>query len=246
MLHRYQVDAATKLVGGMDYTFALRGDGQIPTQIVVAAEQRRALAAVLATLKPEALALPESLLKIIPPRPPEYERGREHFKIRTYPAFDALAPAEAAAQHTLQFLFNPERAQRLVEFHARDKMNPGFEEVLGTVLEATWKAPHGTGYAGQIDNVVDDVALYDLMALAANEKASDEVRSVAAFNLHGLKDWLDSPASAAVGDPAHVFFASKQIEQFEKDPKRPDLTPPADPPDGPPIGAIGDADDDWW
>jgi hypothetical protein len=246
MLHRYQVDAATKLVGGMDYTFALRGDGQIPTQIVVAAEQRRALAAVLATLKPEALALPESLLKIIPPRPPEYERGREHFKIRTYPAFDALAPAEAAAQHTLQFLFNPERAQRLVEFHARDKMNPGFEEVLGTVLEATWKAPHGTGYAGQIDNVVDDVALYDLMALAANEKASDEVRSVAAFNLHGLKDWLDSPASAAVGDPAHVFFASKQIEQFEKDPKRLDLTPSADPPDGPPIGAIGDADDDWW
>jgi hypothetical protein len=113
-------------------------------------------------------------------------------------------------------------------------------------LEATWKAPHGTGYAGQIDNVVDDVALYDLMVLAANEKASDEVRSVAAFNLHGLKEWLDSPASGTVGDPAHVFFASKQIEQFEKDPKRLDLTPSADPPDGPPIGAIGDADDDWW
>jgi len=243
MLHRYQVEAASKLVGGMDYTFALRGDGQTPTQIVAAAEQRRALAAVLATLKPEALALPESLLKIIPPRPPEYERGREHFKIRTYPAFDALAPAEAAAQHTLQFLFNPERAQRLVEFHARDKTNPGLEEVLGAVLEATWKAPHGTRYAGQIDNVVDDVALYDLMALAINEKASDEVRSVAAANLHALRGWLDSPASGTVGDPAHVFFAAKQIEQFEKDPKRLDLTPPAEPPDGPPIGAIGDADD---
>src|SRR6202043_1152358 len=71
MLHRYQVEAASKLVGGMDYTFALRGDGQIPTQIVAASEQRRALAGVLATLKPDALALPESLLKIIPPRPPE-------------------------------------------------------------------------------------------------------------------------------------------------------------------------------
>ena len=245
MLHRYQVEAASKLVGGMDYTFALRGDGQTPTQIVAASEQRRALAAVLATLKPEALALPESLLKIIPPRPPEFERGREHFKIRTYPAFDALAPAEAATQHTLQFLFDPQRAQRLVEFHARDKTNPGLEEVLGTVLEASWKALHGTGYAGQIDNVVDNVALYDLMALAANEKASDEVRSVAAANLHALKEWLDSPASGTVGDPAHVFFASKQIEQFEKDPKRLDLTPPAEPPDGPPIGAIGDADDIW-
>src|SRR5438477_30819 len=81
MLHRYQVEAASKLVGGMDYTFALRGDGQMPTQIVAPAEQRRALAAVLATLKPDVLALPEPLLKMIPPRPPDYERGREHFKI---------------------------------------------------------------------------------------------------------------------------------------------------------------------
>ena len=104
MFHRYQVEAASKLVGGMDYTFALRGDGEVPTQIVAPAEQRRALAAVLATLKPEALALPESLLKIIPPRPPEYPRDREDFKIHTSPAFDALAPAESAAQHTLQFL----------------------------------------------------------------------------------------------------------------------------------------------
>src|SRR2546429_8929603 len=93
MLHRYQVEATSKLVGGMDYTFALRGDGQTATQIVAPAEQRRALAAVLATLKPDVLALPEPLLAMIPPRPPDYERGREHFKIRTSPAFDALAPS---------------------------------------------------------------------------------------------------------------------------------------------------------
>jgi len=246
MLHRYQVEAASKLVGGMDYTFALRGDGQTPTQIVAAGEQRRALAAVLATLKPEALELPESLLKMIPPRPPEYDRGREHFKIRTYPAFDALAPAEAAAQHTLQFLFNPERAERLVEFHARDKANPSLEEVFDAVLAATWKAPQGSGYAAEINKVVDDVALYDLMALAANERASDEVRATATLQLHTLKGWLDSASGTRSDfDKAHAFFASRQIEQFEKDPKRLDMAPPAEPPDGPPIGAIGDADDDW-
>src|SRR5271170_4501335 len=143
MYHRYQVEAASKLVGGMDYTFALRGDGEVPTRIVAPAEQRRALAAVLSTLKPETLALPESLLKIIPPRPPEYPRDREDFKIHTSPAFDALAPAESAAQHTLQFLFNPERAARLIEFHARNTANPGLNDVLDAVLNATWKAPHG-------------------------------------------------------------------------------------------------------
>jgi hypothetical protein len=243
MLHRYQVEAASKLIGGMDYTFALRGDGQTATQIVAAAEQRRALAAVLATLKPEALELPESLLKIIPPRPPEYERGREDFKIRTYPAFDALAPAEAAAQHTLQFLFNPERAERLVEFHARDKANPSLEEVLDAILAATWKASHGNGYAAELSIVVDDVALYDLMALATNDKASDDVRAIASLKLRELKEWLSGPQAPVISEKAHMFFASTRIEQFEKDPKRLDLTPPAEPPDGPPIGSL---DDEGW
>src|SRR5207245_10961259 len=134
-------------------------------------DQGRALAAVLATLRPSALALPESLLRMIPPRPPEYQRGREHFKIHTSPTFDALAPAEAAAQHTLQFLFNTERAARLVEFHARNAENPSLEEVIDAILAATWKAPHGTGYSAEIARSTDGVMLYDLMTLSANERA---------------------------------------------------------------------------
>src|SRR5260370_27437129 len=160
----------------MDYTFALRGDGEVPTKIVAAAEQRRALAAVLATLTPSVLALPESLLTIIPPRPPDYERGREHFKIHTGPAFDALAPAEEAAQHTLQFLFNAERAARLVEFHARDAANPGLQEVLDAIVAASWKAPHAAGYAGEVARTVGSVVLYDLLSLAVNYHAHTEVQ----------------------------------------------------------------------
>src|SRR6266699_1675183 len=208
LVHRYQVEATSKLVGGMDYTFALRGDGQSPTQIVAPAEQRRALAAVLATLKPEVLALPEPLLKMIPPRPPDYERGREHFKIRTSPAFDALAPAEAAAQHTLQFLFNPERAARLVEFHARNAENPGLQEVLEAILAATWKTPHDEGYKGQIANAVDMVVLSDLMALSANDHASDEVRAIARLELDELHGWLNAPPG---GSPADIRSGARLL-----------------------------------
>src|SRR5438094_3503788 len=141
MYHRYQVEAAAKLVGGEDYTFSLRGKGDKNPQIIAPDEQKRALYAVLDTLKPENLALPESLLKLIPPRPPGYARTREDFRIRTFPTFDALAPAEAFANHVSDFLLNQERAARLVEFHARDPRNPGFDEVLNKILEATWKAP---------------------------------------------------------------------------------------------------------
>jgi hypothetical protein len=70
-----------------------------------------------------------------------------------------LAPAEGAAQHSLQFLFNPERAARLVEFHARNENNPGREELLDSVLNATWKAPHAKGYYGEIAQAVDNVVL---------------------------------------------------------------------------------------
>ncbi len=237
MLHRYQVEAATKFVGGMDYTFAVRGDGEVPTKIVAPAEQRRALAAVLATLKPSALVLPEPLLEMIPPRPPEYERGREHFKIRTSPAFDALAPAEEAAQHTLQFLFNPERAARLVQFHARDAANPGLQEVLDAIVAATWKAPRAVGYASEVARTVDDVVLYDLLSLALNDHAATQVRAVASREAEQLKGWLNANKSAGdASQQAHLTYAAAQIEQFQKDPKKLELTAPAEPPDGPPIG----------
>ena len=101
---------------------------------------------MLDTLKPESLALPESLLRLIPPRPPGYPRTRENFRIRTSPNFDALAPPEAIANHVSDFLLNQERAARLVEFHARDARYPGFGEVLDKILAATWKAPISTGY----------------------------------------------------------------------------------------------------
>ena len=243
LLHRYQVEAASKWVGGMDYTFALRGDGEVPTKIVAPAEQRRALDAVLLTLSPSALSLPEPLLAMIPPRPPDYERGREHFKTHTSPAFDALAPAEAAARHTLQFLFNPERAARLVEFHARDAANPGLAEVLGTILARTWQAPRPSGYPGEIARVVDSVVLYDLLELATNERATSQVRALASAEVNRLKAWLTT-AQASASDPeqkAHLAYAAMQIEQFQRDAKNLNLVAPSEPPDGPPIGD----DEDW-
>jgi hypothetical protein len=243
MLHRYQVEAASKLIGGVDYSFAVRGDGQVATRPVGAADQRRALAAVLATISPDALALPEPLLALIPPRPPSYPRGREHFKVRTSPVFDALAPAEAAAQHTLQFLFAPERAARLIEQHARNADSPGLDELLAAIVSATWKARRAPGLRGEIARVVDQIALFELMALSRNERASPQTRALATAELVALKAWLAAAATRA-RDPAeraHLAYAEQQIAELQKDPRQVPL-PPATPPDGPPIGsALGNA-----
>src|SRR6266550_1842071 len=242
MYHRYQLEAAAKLVGGEDYTFSLRGKGDRSPQIISPEEQRRALGAVLETLKPEALALPESLLQMIPPRPSGYPRTREDFRIRTSPNFDALAPAEAIADHVSGFLLNQERATRLVEFHARDPRYPGLIEVVDKILTATWKAPAAVGYPGEIQHTVNMVVLGDLMSLAAGERSQNQVRAVAELKLEQLKNWLVTQRSLARDEnqKAFLFYAMQQIKRFQDDPKKMNLTRPQDPPDGQPIGM------DWW
>ena len=236
MLHRYQVEAASKLIGGVDYTFALRGDGQIPTTIVAPAEQRRALAAVLATLAPDALVLPEPLIARIPPRPPDYPRGREHWKIRTSPVFDALAPAEAAAQHTLAALLAPERAARLIEQHARNAASPGLDELLGAVVGATWKAKRAPGLRGEIGRVVDQVVLLDLIALARNPSASPQTRAIVDLELQALRRWAAAERSGDAAERAHLASVEQQLAELAREPQRLQVTP-ALPPDGPPIGS---------
>jgi hypothetical protein len=243
MLHRYQVEAAAKVVGAVDYSFALRGDALTPMKPVSPAEQRRALDAVLATLTPSALALPESLLRIIPPRPPDYPQTRENFRRRTSPAFDDLAPAEAAAVHTVSFLFDASRAARLVEYHAHDAQYPGFGEVLDRIFAATWKAPHASGYAAEIQRVVNETVLYDLMMLSADANAATQVRAIASLKLTELEKWLGGQMAGTQdeGWRAAYAFSADQIKRFQVDPKQFNLTRPTVPPDGMPIGS----DNDW-
>jgi hypothetical protein len=243
MYHRYQVEAAAKLIGGQDYTFSMRGKGDANPQIIAPQEQKRALYAVLDTLKPENLALPESLIKLIPPRPPGYPRTREDFRIRTSPSFDALAPAEAFANHVCDFLFNPERAARMVQFHALDERNnPPFGDVLDKILAETFRAPLRGEYGGEIQRTVNAVVLNELMGLAANERATNEVRAIAELKLDDLKTWATSQANGMrdQNQRAFLLYAANQIRRFQEDPKKMNLTKPNEPPDGQPIGT------DWW
>ena len=112
--HRYQTEAAAKEIGGLDYRYNVRGDDQKLPEIVDSADQRHALASVLKTLSPEMLTLPESLLKLLPPRTPGLPRTEESFPSDTGVTFDPVAVAESAADFTLGLVFNPERANRLV------------------------------------------------------------------------------------------------------------------------------------
>ena len=245
LYHRYQVEAAIKEIGGLDYTFALRGDGQKPAVPVSGAEQRRALEAVLHTLDPATLALPEAALKLIPPKPPFYQRDREDFHGHTGLTFDALAPAEAAANHVIGLLLNAERAARLVEGHAEDAQVPGLEEIIDRLLAATWKAPRTAGYPGEVGRTVDDVALEKLFLLAADEKAPPQVRAVASWKLEEFRKWSTAQATTDAAQREHLYYGAARIAQFQKNPKDWKPTPATEIPEGQPIGANPSALSPW-
>jgi len=244
-MHRYQLQAAAKSIAGTYYTYALRGDGQTPLTPVAPAEQRRALDAILGSLTPGALKLPESLLKIIPPRPDGFPRHRELFANHTAEVFDALAPAEAAAEIAFAVLFDPGRAARLVEQHARDPQQPGLDEVIDRVLDATWRKPAGADYAGEVQRTVNYSALAQLIDLFANPAATPQTKAIVGCKLQTLADALAkgvTSRSLPLVQRAHLLEGRRMIEDYFARPK--DYVPlkiPAPPP-GQPIGALLDCD----
>jgi hypothetical protein len=225
LLHRYQTEAATKVIGGVDYTYALRGDGQKIAEPVKPAEQRRALTAVLATLDPAELEIPERILALLPPLAFGYNATREQFKSRTGLTFDPVAAAESAANHTVGLLFHPERAGRLEQLAARVPGSPGFGEVMRAVLAKS--AVKKAGLQGEIQKAVRTVVMQHLMALAADESAQASARAIAMDGLLQMK--TDSPLAAAT------------IDRFLRDGKPPAMPKPLEPPPGQPIGC-----EDWF
>jgi hypothetical protein len=233
LMHRYQVEAAAKVLGGADYRFALRGDGQKIVEMVPAAEQARALETLLRTIRPETLTIPERLLSLLPPRAPGFQRTREDFRSRTGLTFDPLGAAEAAAAITIGLILNPERAGRLVEQHARNPEIAGLDEVIGKLISTTLRAAPQQGLNREIQRVVNSVVVYYLMALAADERATAQARAIAWRRLDMIAS-LQMPGDADT--EAHYNFLSARIKRFQENPKELPLPRPAEPPPGQPIG----------
>lgn len=239
LFHRYQLIAAAKVLGGLEYTYAVRGDNQTAADIVPAEDQRRALKSLLATLDPQALTLPENILHLIAPTAEGYQRDREMFQLRTAPAFDPLSAAETAATMTVNLILNPERDARLVEYHARDSKNPGFVEVADTLVDSTWKAKHDDSLSGEVRRAIDTIVLQRLMWLASNDQARVQVRAVATSEVESLRKWIGAELNR-VSDPAHkahLQFSLSQIKVFQQDPSKVKFTAPVQVPAGAPIGS---------
>lgn len=238
LAHRYQVEAVSKIVGGVNYSYAVRGDKQPRNEMIDDDDQREALEALLETLDPDFLAIPERVIESIPPQPIGYSRGRELFKIHTGLTFDPLGAAESSANNTLKFLLNPQRLARVVEQHARDSRRLSLYELMDEVLSAVRVDTKASAYEQEIARVTEKLAVQYMMRLAGDEDVMRQVAAVAWLKVDELEKRLEQ-LSGFTQDPnqlAHYTYLREQIARFKREPDTYEMPAAPELPDGSPIG----------
>ncbi len=232
LFHRYQVEATVKLIGGLDYYYKLRGDNQPNPEIVDAGTQRKALKEMMLAIDPKALAVPENLLDLIPTRPAGISSTRELFRGNTGPSLDALGIAETAANLPISLILNPQRANRLVEYGARDN-NLSLREVIDELIDNSWKKRKPNGYLGAVQDVVNHVVIKNLIALHASNQTNPVTKAIVAAKLMELNEMLFEKPDAV------AMQSVRMIESYLDDPEEFEIPRTLSAPPGSPIGSGG-------
>jgi hypothetical protein len=245
--HRYQVEAAASAVGGIHYIYAMRGDGREPVKPVPAREQRAALDAVIASIRPSELALPSGLLSSIPPRPSGFGMHRELFPRTTGSAFDAITPAVVAADLVMSQLLEPARAARLVEQRALDPTQPGLEGVIDRLRDATQRKQARSAYEREILRALEHVLVDNLMTLAGTA-SMPQARAIATFKLKALMKEMNQRGVLmntpdAEAQSANADYLAAEIRRFLERPAQPATRQSA--PEAPPGAPIGQPAMEW-
>ena len=243
MYHRYTVESAASMVGGIDYIYAMRGDKRTPLKWETAINQRKALDALANTLKPSELTVPKQILDLIPPRPPGFGRHRELFPRTTGDGFDPLTPAVVASDTTVGFVLEFARTARMVAQHAVDPTLPGLEEVIDRLTKAVFDAPVANPYEAEVRRSEERV-LVDRVTWLATAAPNGQVRAIASLKLSKLAARLKGAASANESEAAQNMLLASDIKRFlERPAETMKMMAPEAAPPGAPIG--GDTGMDW-
>jgi len=185
--HRFALFSLAKTLGGMEYANAIAGDGQQETWPVPAAEQRAALSQLLGALEPAELAIPDTVVTLLGPRPYGYEGSVELFDSRTAPAFDEFGAARTLAQMIVDDILQRERAARLSAQALRDPGALSLGETVDSLAARSFRVvPGADARTAALRRIVARAVTDRLLALAADTGAAPDVRAMADLKIAGL------------------------------------------------------------
>lgn len=244
LLHRYEVEAAAKLLGGVNFPYGVKGDGRESSSPVPAARQRAALDSLMATLRPEVLAVPSHLLPLLSTGQsagPDRQFDIEIFPTAGGQVFDPLTASAAAAQVTLGPLLAPARLNRMTVQHGADPVSPGPAEVAERLIATAFAPGGGDGRLDPVRQRVKALVVQDLAAAARDPALTPGAAAAIEARLHALALKLQaSPIKGAREGGrdrdldswlARLILDSKEMDRVLASPRRAPVTPP-----GMPIG----------
>ncbi len=233
--HRYQTEAVVKLIGGVDYSYAVRGTTPSLVNFVDGATERRALKTLLKTVDVATLAIGKEKFNLFPPRAFGYRRNRESFKSKVGVSFDPYGAVETASQLTLELLLHPERAARLVQHKSVNSNQLGLQELLDELVDHTVKRSHKDAYAQELQNIINAEVINQLCGLGANQNTYFQVEALVNHQLRAIKSYLSSKKSNGT---QKIYDAQlvEMINHYFKDPTKFKKSVAPKIPDGSPIG----------
>lgn len=217
LLHRYQVEAAQRVIGGTYYEYAVYdGVADVDSPVITpvsADEQWRALDALIAALDTPELTLPESILALIPPKPIGYSRGRESFPARTFQNLDYVAIAETLADHTVGGILQPERLTRISNLYGSDRSLPTVYGVVTRLLDNAYQFSAPDEHQATVQRALNHVILFRLMELVRDARVDNQVKAQVSLALRDLRDRI----AAQVEGGGILWRANNQLALDEID-----------------------------
>jgi len=233
-LHRYQTEAAVKLIGGLEYNYATRGDNQTTVKEINYLDQKNALNSVLKTVNANFLSIPKSKISLFPPRAFGYPRSRESFKSMMGVGFDPISIASTASDMTFSLLLHPERMNRLILQKSLNSSSLGISEVFDRLISYTFKVNNEDLYINEIQQTVNHKALEHLMNLVVSNNCLFQVKDAANKAIGSIEKLL---LSKAYKDFAYSSYYKDLIKNFKSNPEKYKMSKSLRIPDGSPIGS---------
>ena len=240
--HRYQTEAAVKLIGGMDYNYSLVGDNQQDYYYIKKVNQIQALNSLVKTLQPDFLAIPKDKLKLFPPRAFGYPRTRESFESNLGVAFDPFSVAETSADMTLSLILRPKRLNRLILQYSLDNSNLSLDELYDLILKKTIFLKSSNiselqdSYLEEIQHIVNTTFLKNVFNVINSSSSYSQVKSISNELLRKISSELSSKRRKDYKLSKYYSHYIEMISNFHKDPKEYEIIDSLKIPDGSPIG----------
>lgn len=208
LLHRYQAEAAVKMIAGLHYDYAVKGAGEIDIRPVNASQQQRAISVLSQSLSADMLALPERIINLLAPAAYGEGYDRERFNGLTGLVADPDTMAASSARFVLNLMLNSQRLERLQQQHSRDQSIPAVSVLLKHIAAAAI-APAYAANASTLEQRLAFEALDAIVTTYGQDNLSAAIKApLFAFLKAQQQGWQSAESSA------HRDYALYALEQW--------------------------------